>query len=610
MKRLLACGLVVGAFVGGLHAEGDLPGKSGKKQAPVPVVAVYDLEGVVSEAGAAETSLVAGLKMDGQRPMTFLDLCRSMDAASRDAKVTGVVIDADGAQLDLAQIQEIRRRATALRQAGKEVWMYSESFGIGTALLGSAASHFTLMPEAHCALDGIHVESMYFKTLLDRIGVAAEVVHIGDYKSFGEQFHRTGPSDAARRQDESLVDEVFNQVVDDLSASRNLARRNVLELIDLGSQRPQQVVSAGLADALASRTDFIREVRAKFGENADYDHTYAMPDLNGPEINGFMDVFKLMLSNEESVIPRKDFIAVVPLEGEITDDSVRPLREWILKLAKEKKARALVLRVNSPGGSALASEVLWEATDEWKSTGKPFVVSMGGTAASGGYYASCAADRIFAEQGTLTGSIGVVGMKVVFGAALEQLGISTHVIQRGRFSGLDSFSRAYSDDEIRVVRDAMNAVYDTFKIRVRDGRGAALRQELESLAGGRVFSGKQAVEVGLVDETGGLAEALAWVAKQSGLEKPVVRMFPTPKSAVEGMFAPEEQPDEDFIIRSGRATPQTGSIERVLLAAASTEALPPQALASLRQLASRLQRGASSQILMLSRDLAIPLWTR
>lgn len=580
---------------------------SAKPSEPAPVVAVYDLEGFVSESGHDGRDLVSDLNMGGHRPMTFLDLCLSMDAATRDPELVGVVLELDGAVLDFSQIQELRRRTLALRAAGKEVWMYSESFRTGTALLGSAASHFTLMPEADCSLDGIYLESMYFKNLLDRIGVRAEVVHIGDYKSFGETFYRTGPSDAARQQDESLVDEVFRQVVDDLAQARKLPREQVLKLIDLGSQRPQQVVAAGLADDVASRTDFVKQLRGKFGDAADFDHEYAMPDLKGPEIKGLMDVFKLMLNQNEPKIPRKDFIAVIPLEGDIRDESVAPLREWILKLAKEEKARGLVLRVNSPGGSALASEVLWEATDKWKATGKPFVVSMGGTAASGGYYASCAADRIFAEQGTVTGSIGVVGMKVVFGEAFKKIGITTHAIQRGKFAGTASLSRGYDAQETRLVRESMEAVYATFKQRVSSGRGAALKRDLESLAGGRVFTGSQALEVGLVDEIGGMTEALAWITAKTGLDQPLVRMFPTPKSAMEGIFAQEETPDDDFIIRSGGPSGKRASLRHALLEAAASEALPPRAAAEMKQLSARLQQWTKPQVLMLSRDVSIPL---
>lgn len=577
--------------------------------APAPVVAVYDLEGVVSESGISHTNLLTGVEMDGKRPMTFLDVCRSMEAASRDPRLAGVVLELDGASLDLSQIQELRRRLLAIRQAGKPVWMYAESFRTGTALIGTTASRFTLMPEADCQLDGLWLESMYFKQLLDRIGVRAEVIHVGDYKSFGETLYRSGPSEAARKQDESLVNEVFEQLVSDLAQTRSLPPQRVLQCIDLGSQRPQQVVDAGLADGLASRTEFTRALRETFGETAKFNRSYAMPNLKGPEINGLMDVFQLLLNPDESKLPRKDFIAVVPLEGDITDQSVAPLREWILKLAKAPQARGLVLRVNSPGGSALASEVLWEATSQWKATGKPFAVSMGGTAASGGYYASCAADRIFAEAGTLTGSIGVVGMKWVFQDALNQLGITTHAIQRGKFAGASSPSRSYSPEEQTLVRASMEAVYQTFKQRVQQGRGPALKQELESLAGGRVFTGSQALKVGLVDEIGGLTEAIAWVTGKAAVDQPLVRMFPAPKSAVEGLFAPKESHDDDFIIRASPPSKPTNTLQQALLQAATTSSLPAHTAASLHRLAQRLQSWSRPQVLMLAPDHPLPnLW--
>ncbi len=163
-----------------------------------PVVAVYDLEGILSESGQVMPSMLE-LTLDASRPMTLLDLTRSLEKTATDGNVKAVVMDMDGAGLGFAQIQEIRRRLLAVRAAGKDVWIYTEGLNNGTALLGSAANHFTLMPEADCSFSGIHAESMYFKGLFDKAGVSAEVIHIGDFKSFGEMFYREGPSDQAKQ---------------------------------------------------------------------------------------------------------------------------------------------------------------------------------------------------------------------------------------------------------------------------------------------------------------------------------------------------------------------------------------------------------------------------
>ena len=214
--------------------------------------------------------------------------------------------------------------------------------------------------------------------------------------------------------------------------------------------------------------------------------------------------------------------------------------------------------MNSPGGSALASEVLWEACEEFKETGRPFVVSMGGVAASGGYYVAAGADRIFAEPGTITGSIGVVGMKMALGGTMERLGLSTHEIKRGAHADMMNTTRPFSEAERKLVRSSMLGVYDTFKKRVADGRGDRIKGDLEALAGGRVYSGAQALEIGLVDELGGLQEALAYLTKASGLEDPKIYMTPEPKDPFAGLFAdPTPDRGDEFITMEERPTPAT-----------------------------------------------------
>ena len=566
-----------------------------------PLVAVYDLEGVISESGRQEESLL-GLNMDASRPLTLLDLSRSLAKAATDDSLKAVVVDADGAMLDFAQIEELRRQLMTLRDAGKDVWIYTEHLGNGTALLGSAANHFTLMPEADCAFHGINAESMYFKGLLDRMGVRAEVVHIGDFKSFGETFYRTGPSDYAKQQQEQLVDSIYQQLVDGVAAGRKLDPAKVRSIIDDGGINARGMVEAGIADEVLYRTDFVKKLRETYGKDAKFDQEYELPDLDGPQIDGIMDIFKLAFSQGDSSRSREDFIAVVAMDGDITEESIAPLRSEILKLAKNQKAKALVLRVNSPGGSALASELLWEATDEWKSTKKPFVASMGGVAASGGYYISCGADRIFADGGSITGSIGVVGMKFVIADALGKLGVSTHSIQRGKNAGAMSMMREFSEEEAKLVRESMEEVYATFKSRVVEGRGKALKGELEPLAGGRVYSGLQALEIGLVDEIGGLQDAIAHATLQAKLIDPEVRLLPEPKSALEGLFAKPEKKPDDEIIRASVAPGTTAKLRALMIQSGLAGTLPDFAKIALSRLSSRIEAFQETRILMIGPD--------
>jgi protease-4 len=583
----------------GLVAAAETPVAEAAKPAVKPVIAVYDLEGMISEGGQPAASL---LGFDASRPLTLFDLSKSLGRARTDPAVKAVVLDTDGAGLDFAQLLEIRRHLLALREAGKDVWMYSEQLTNGTALVGSAANHFALMPEADCSFNGIYAESMYFKGLLDKVGVRADVIHIGDFKSFGENYYRTEPSDYARQQQEQLIQSIFEQLVDGVATGRKLPPEKVRELIDDGAMTAARAVEAGLADHALHRTEFVKRLRETYGKEAKFERDYQLPDLDGPEITGMMDVFQLMFQKSEAAKSKRDFVAVVALDGDISDESVAPVRTQILKLVKDERAKALVFRINSPGGSALASEVLWEAADEWKQTGRPLIVSMGGEAASGGYYVASPADRIFAEPGTITGSIGVVGMKFVVDGAMAKLGISAHATQRGKHAGTASMTRGYSPEEADLVRKSMAVVYETFKKRVVEGRGKALKGDLEPLAGGRVYSGKDALAVGLVDELGGLSDAIIHAKRLAKLPKLEVRFLPEPKSMMEGLFAKPAK-DEGEIIRAGVRQPANAALRQLLAEAGVLEALPAPARRGVARLAARIDAFKNTRVLLLGPEL-------
>jgi protease-4 len=566
-----------------------------------PIVAVYDLEGPVSENGDTGASMFS-MDFSTERPLTFHDLALGLQRAAADPKVSAVVIDADGASFGLAQLEELQRHLLDAREAGKDVWVYSDYFDNKTALLGSAANHFVLMPEADVRFAGIHAQSMYFKGLLDKAGIEADVIHIGDFKSFGEEFYRTGPSEFAAKQTEELIDGIFSEITTAVAEGRGIGHAKVLELIDQGTFTAAEAKEAGLVDDLQYRTDFNTALRDRY-EEAKFDRGYGLPDLDGPEVDSIFDVFKLLMDSGKSGRSKDDYVAVVAMQGGISDATIAPVREEIVKLLEEPHAKALVLRVDSPGGSALSSEVLWEATDEWKAAGRPFVVSMGGVAASGGYYIAAGADRIFAEPGTITGSIGVVGMKLVVGGALDKLGITTHSVQRGRHADAMSMTEGFDEEEERLVRESMTEVYGTFKQRILDGRGDRLKGELEPMAGGRVYTGSRALELGLVDELGGLTDAIAWAAKEAGMEKPSSRLLPEPKSPFEGLFSKPEKDDDGELVRMRPAVPAASVSLRAAIREAGLEALPSAVGRPLARALQRLDAIGESRVQLIGPDL-------
>jgi protease-4 len=541
------------------------PGVSIANPEEPKVIPVYDLQGVLSESGNTSASILdLDLNFSSSRPLTFFEVASSIVAAGNDVNVPAVVLDIDSAGLELAQVQELRRLLLSLRQSGKDVYIYTENLNNATALLGSVANHLTLMPAGGVSFSGLYSETMYFKGLFDRLGVKVDVVHVGDFKSAGETFSREGPSKEARQQDAELLDALYAELIQGVATGRELSEDAVRALVDDGAINPQRAKAAGLVDELAYRTDFIRGLREKFS-GARFDNGYRLPDLEGPQIDSLLDLMKLMFQSSGSKRIKEEYIVVIPIEGTISDDSVKPVRTELLRAGRDPKCKGAVLRVNSPGGSALASDVLWEATAEFKASGKPFVVSMGGMAASGGYYISAGADRIFAERGTVTGSIGVVGMKIGIGGVMEKIGISIHGQKRGKFADFSSMSRSMSEEQRQATRRSMLDVYAVFKKRIIDGRGKRIQGDLEQLAGGRVYAGSRALDLGLVDQIGGVTDAVAYVAEKAGLEAPPVQLRPEARGSLNGLFGapPKEDPNGEFIGSPRKSGAGSGIAERL-----------------------------------------------
>lgn len=511
-------------------------------------IPVYDLSGSLTESGQAESNVLA-FDTNPRPPLTHFDVVTSLRKALKDEKIPAVVLEVDQASLSLAQLEEMTRLLGELKAAGKEVWLYSDSLDFKTALLGSQATGFALNPEGNVSLNGLYSESLYFKGMLDRVGVAVDVVHIGDFKSAGENFYRKGPSEAAQKQTDLLLDSLYETLLSKISEGRGIERETLTTFIDQGAASASEALAAKLVDSLQYRTELVEALREKYGEESEFERDYAHGGVKVPEIKGFFDLMKLMFPAKDKDQEKEDYVAVVAFEGAISFGSIAEARKEVLNLVDDESCVAMVLRVNSPGGSALASEILWKAIEEFKETERPVVVSMGNVAASGGYYIASSADAIFAEPTTITGSIGVVGMKVALGDVMSKVGITTHENKRGAHSDLYNSTRSFTKEERQIVRESMLDVYATFLKRVSDGRGDKLQDEVGKLAGGRVYSGRDALEVGLVDELGGLTEAIMKAREMAAAEEAKAVLLPKPTSALDTLFKqPDERtPEDEFI---------------------------------------------------------------
>lgn len=497
--------------------------------------------------------------LGAEQPISMYDLLKALNKARKDDTVRGVLFELDEAALGFAQIQELRAQFEKLKSADKDVWVYTEVMTPGQYLLASAASKVVMMPKGELVLMGLYGEASYFKRMLDKIGVQADIIHCGDYKSAGEPFYLEGPSKPAEEQQNRLLDSIFEQLVGQIAESRKLSADDVKKLIDRGLLSPEDAVKEKLVDELAYREDLTKTLKKRYGDDFKLDRRYGKDkgmdlDPSNP-FAMFNAIFGQMMKGPSK--SDKPAIALIYVDSMITSGSSEDgvfggnsgsttIRRAIEKAAQDKNIKAVVLRVDSPGGSAVASEVIAEAVKRCKKE-KPLVVSMGNVAASGGYYVSCLSDAIFAEPGTITGSIGVVGGKMVTKGLWDWVGITGHEYQRGALADTFNSNRKFEDDERKLVTDMMYRVYGDFKDRVTAGRRSKIKGELESLAGGRVYTGKQALEIGLVDKLGGMADAIQYAADQAEMSKYELRILPEPKNLFDMLFKGMSGADDDEV---------------------------------------------------------------
>ncbi|MEZ6056036.1 MAG: signal peptide peptidase SppA [Planctomycetaceae bacterium] len=512
------------------------------------LVPVFELSGAITEKPQAEDFPFAM-----ETSESLHSLVGRLDKAAGDEKVAAVVILLDGASIGLGQAQEIRAAMDRLREAGKTIYTHADTYtSTGGFGLMCGASHISMTPTGYLFITGIHAEQMYLRGLLDKLGVVPDFVACGAYKSASETFMRTGPSPAADEMYGWLYDGFYDSFVDLIATGRKVNTDKAKAWIDLGLISSETAKKEGMIDAVEHRDAFLARLQDQIGDRIKFDKKYGkkLPptiDLNNPF--AVMNLYMQILTGPKaSKASTKDAIAIVYVEGNILDGKPSanpfgtvdgaysdPIRRALEKAADDPRVKGVVLRVNSPGGSAVASEVMLNAAKKL-SAKKPVVVSMGNVAASGGYYVACCSDTIFADPGTITGSIGVLGGKVSTTAMWEKVGVNFHANSRGKRAAMLSSSRIFTDDERAHFSDWMHEVYGVFKKHVTDVRGDRLKKPIEDLAGGRVYTGKQAQELGLVDHMGGLNEAIHFVANKAGVADYEVRPIPEPTNFLETLL--------------------------------------------------------------------------
>jgi protease-4 len=477
-----------------------------------------------------------------------------IDKAATDDKIDGLILKIHSPSIGWAKMNTLRKAIGRAQSKGKKVyaWM-ADSSNIDYAL-ASVCDEVAMPQPGTVMLVGVRAEVTFYKKLFDMIGVKADMLRVGEFKSAAETYTRTEMSPEFRQEMEEIVDDRYQQLVDTIAKSRKMTADKVKAIIDEAPLTAVQAQKLGLIDRLAYEDELEAEIaKAHPGKTfklvKKYGKKKADTDFSG--LTGMMKMMEMLMGVEQpkrkSMNPK---IAVIYASGMImtgksqsdflTGDSVMgsdTMIKAIREANKDNTVKAIVLRVDSPGGSALASDLIWHELELVK---KPFVVSMGDVAGSGGYYIAMGANRIFADPGTITGSIGVVGGKLALNGLYGKVGITTDVISRGKNSGILSSTHGFSETERDSMQRLLNDIYDQFTTKAAKGRKME-HSKLEKLARGRVYTGQSALKIGLVDELGTLEDALAYTKQQIGMAadaKIELLNLPKPASPLESLFGP------------------------------------------------------------------------
>jgi protease IV len=529
-------------------------GQSTTRPAEKGIIAVFDLSGEMNEQ-----PVDASLAIFGPPPMSLRDVVSRMDKAAKDPQVKAVVVFADSAAFGHAQAAELRQALRNIRGTGKEVYAHGDWLEMGQYVLLSGATRLSVSPTGEVWATGLYGDALYLHGMLLRLGITPDFLHCGAYKSASEIFMRDGPSPEADQMENWLLDSVYDTAVNLIASGRNVSPDQARQWIDNGPYTAEKALGNGMIDAVEDRATLEAFLKSKYGDNVIFDKKYAAqkaPDLNLSNPFAFMTVLS-QLMNPPKPDAGKSAVGIVYVEGPIimgksdssplVSDSMAAstdISKALDEAANDDSVKAVVLRVDSPGGSATASEIILRATERVKAK-KPLIVSMGDVAGSGGYYVTCAADTIFADDATITASIGVVGGKLVTTEMWNKIGVTFKGYQRGANAGVLSSDTDFSPAERDQMQSWMNDIYGVFKDHVTAIRGNKLKKPIGELAEGRVFTGRQALDLGLVDRIGTLDDAITFAADQAKITDYVVRTVPEPKTILQKLMEQSSGGDDD-----------------------------------------------------------------
>lgn len=507
------CGMLL--VTGMIAQSGDSAAKVESRS-----ILYFDLSGTIEDRQQKQDFFTMIQNIDNNAP-TLEEMIKSLQYAADDDDIEGLYLNCSGSAMGMASRQELIEAINVFKESGKWVTAYADNYSQGDYIIATTADSLFLNPIGAIDIHGLGGSVPFYKGLLDKIGVKMQIIKVGTFKSAVEPYILTSMSEPARLQMQQYCDTLWSYAVETIADGRGVAADSIRALA------PQMIFTRTadtfIADRLADNLLYDRQVK-------DYLRTLTNIDSD-KELRFITPGDYLSAQTSTAFSADRNHIAVYYALGEISDSGkegiVGPtMSEDIVKLADDKNVRGLVLRVNSPGGSAFASEQIWAALDYFKSKNKPLYVSMGDYAASGGYYISCGADSIFADRTTITGSIGVFGMiPDISGLVTDKFGVNFSTVQTNANAvGID-VTQAMTPLQYAAMQQSVENIYDLFTKRVAQGRGME-QADVKAIAEGRVWVGSKAIELGLVDRLGSLDVTIAAMADELGMDCDEVVSYP------------------------------------------------------------------------------------
>jgi len=497
-----------------------------------------ELNGTISER-APESSPLDFLKsinpMGSEDTMGLDEILSAIQKAKENEDIKGIYLLAGSLEAQPATVEAIRNALVDFKESGKFIISYADNYEQLLYYLASTADKVLVNPKGSLDWHGLAGMNMFYKDLMDKLGIEIQIFKVGTFKSAVEPYMLSGMSDANREQVAAYLGSIWQKFSDEVATSRHLTKEALNQVAEEGAmfKTGDELIAAGLVDSLIYKNDMRAYLNRYMGLDEDKKvSAYSVSDMRGVKRNTPRDKSGNIVAVYYAVgeIDGTSYMPMGDDEGINSEKVIKDLR----KLKDDDDVKAVVFRVNSPGGSAYGSEQIWHAITQLKEK-KPVIVSMGDYAASGGYYISCNADTIVAEPTTLTGSIGIFGMVPNFQALTKKIGVNFDVEKTNTLADMGNTYRPMTDSEKALMQKKVEQGYDLFTTRCAEGRGMT-QEQIDAIGQGRVWTGAMALERGLVDVLGGLDDAIDIAVNKAGIEKYTLKNYPVQEGGIMSMF--------------------------------------------------------------------------